>query len=85
MALDIDTLTSFVKATQPVSWQRLEKPSDGNADRKFHKAFENAVESDGLISVLRHGFKHRGIDFRVCYFKLESTPKKKTLQLSDYS
>lgn len=73
MALDINTLTSFVKATQPVSWQRLEKQSDGNAEKKFYKAFENAVENDGLISVLRHGFKHRGIDFRVCYFKPEST------------
>ena len=28
---------------------------------------------DGLLSVLRHGFKHRGMDFRVCYFKPEST------------
>ena len=73
MALDINILTSFVKATQPVSWQRLEKQSDGNAEKKFYKAFENAVENDGLISVLRHGFKHRGIDFRVCYFKPEST------------
>ena len=27
---------------------------------------------DGLISVLRHGFKHRGIPFKVCYFKPES-------------
>lgn len=26
----------------------------------------------GKISVLRHGFKHRGITFRVCYFKPES-------------
>ena len=51
MALDIDTLTFFVKATQLVSWQRLEKQSDGNADRKFYKAFENAVENDELISV----------------------------------
>ena len=25
------------------------------------------------MSVLRHGFKHRGIKFRVCYFKPEST------------
>ncbi len=73
MALDIGMLTAFIKATQPVSWQRLEKQSDGNAEKKFYKAFENAVENDGLISVLRHGFKHRGIDFRVCYFKPEST------------
>ena len=28
---------------------------------------------DGLLGVLRNGFKHRGIPFRVCYFKPEST------------
>ena len=28
---------------------------------------------DGLLSVMRHGFKHRGMDFKVCYFKPEST------------
>ena len=28
---------------------------------------------DGLLSVMRHGFKHRGMNFRVCYFKPEST------------
>ena len=27
---------------------------------------------DGLLSVMRNGFKHRGIPFRVCYFKPES-------------
>lgn len=73
MALDIETLSGFVKATQPIAWQRLEKQSGETPERKFYKAFENAVSNDGLISVLRHGFKHRGIEFRVCYFKPEST------------
>ena len=27
---------------------------------------------DGVLHVLRHGFKHRGIAFRVCYFMPES-------------
>lgn len=31
---------------------------------------------DGLLHVLRHGFKHRGITFRVCYFKPESSLNK---------
>jgi len=35
-------------------------------------AFDNAITQDGLISVLRQGFKHRGISFRICYFKAES-------------
>ena len=32
------------------------------------------MTQDGLISVLRYGFKHRGVAFRVCYFKPESEP-----------
>ena len=73
MALDIDTLLQFVKNTQPIAWQRFEKQCNSDPKKKFYKAFEDAVQMDGLISVLRHGFKHRGIAFRVCYFKPEST------------
>lgn len=73
MALDISTLVAFVKTTQPVSWQRFEKQCNSDPKRKFYQAFENAVLEDGLIAVLRHGFRHRGIDFKVCYFKPEST------------
>ena len=72
MSLDIVTLTDFVKSTQPMAWKRFERMCTISPVRQFYKAFENAVVQDGLISVLRHGFKHRGINFRVCYFKPES-------------
>lgn len=72
MNLDIVTLTDFVKSTQPMAWRRFERMCTINPVRKFYKSFENAVTQDGLISVLRYGFKHRGINFRVCYFKPES-------------
>ena len=73
LALDLGMLVGFIKATQPIQWQRFEKQCSSDPEVKFYRAFENAVENDGLISVLRHGFKHRGIEFRVCYFKPEST------------
>lgn len=73
MALDIHTLVGFVKATQPIMWQRFEKQCNSDPYKKFYKCFEDAVQMDGLLSVLRHGFKHRGMDFKVCYFKPEST------------
>jgi type I restriction enzyme R subunit len=73
MALDITTLVNFVKTTQPIAWQRFEKQCNSDPAQKFYKAFEDAVVADGLVSVLRHGFKHHGIEFRVCYFKPEST------------
>ena len=72
MALDIITLTNFVQSTQPMAWKRFERMCTISPMRQFYKAFETAVVQDGLISVLRHGFKHRGINFRVCYFKPES-------------
>lgn len=72
MNVDIVTLTDFVKSTQPMAWRRFERMCTIQPGRQFYKSFENAVTQDGLISVLRHGFKHRGISFRVCYFKPES-------------
>lgn len=72
MSLDIVTLTDFVKSTQPMAWKRFERMCTISPVRQFYKAFDSAVVQDGLISVLRHGFKHRGISFRVCYFKPES-------------
>ena len=72
MALDIDTLVKFVQDTQKLTWMQFEKRCNSDPKRKFYKAFEDAVESDGMISVLRHGFKYRGQEFKVCYFKPES-------------
>ena len=73
MALDIHTLVGFLNATQPIMWQRFEKQCNSDPYKKLYKCFEDAVQMDGLLSVMRHGFKHRGMDFKVCYFKPEST------------
>jgi len=73
LGLDISTLVEFVRTTQPIVWQRFEKQCGSDTIRKFYKCFEDAVQMDGLLAVLRHGFKHRGMEFRVCYFKPEST------------
>lgn len=72
VGLYTNTLISFVQATQPKEWTRFVNTCNSDPVRKFCVAFNNACDTDGLISVLRHGFKHRGITFRVCYFKPES-------------
>ncbi len=66
------TLIRFVKQTQPKEWARFENANKVDPEGKFFAAFNNACDMDGLVSVLRHGFKHRGITFRACYFKPES-------------
>lgn len=72
MAMDIDTLIKFVKDTQPLTWNRFEKTCNSDERVKFYKIVEDAISSDGLVHVLRHGFKHRGMEFRLCYFRPES-------------
>ena len=72
LGLYVNTLIAFVKATQPKEWTRFENTCNSDPVRKFCNAFNNACDSLGLIAILRHGFKHRGITFRVCYFRPES-------------
>ncbi len=72
LGLYVDTFIGFIKATQPKEWTRFENSCQSDPVRKFCIAFNNACDTYGLIAVLRHGFKHRGISFRVCYFKPES-------------
>jgi len=66
------TLCRFVHKTQPKEWARFVMQNQTEPERKFCLAFNNACDAEGLLSVLRHGFKHRGVSFRVCYFRPES-------------
>lgn len=81
-AMDVDTLISFVQSTQPAMWSRFEKNCKSDTKLKFYNAVENAIAADGLVRVLKHGFKYRGMEFRVCYFKPESSLNK--LAMSRY-
>jgi len=67
------TLCRFVQKTQPKEWTRFVMQNQTEPERKFCLAFNNACDAEGLLSVLRHGFKHRGVSFRVCYFRPESS------------
>lgn len=67
-----DTLIRFIKDTQPKAWQRFVNMNAVDPEKKFCLAFNNACDMDGVLHVLRYGFKHRGVAFRVCYFMPES-------------
>lgn len=77
------TLLDFVKETQPKEWKRFETQNPGNTDEAFCKKLNDAIIADGMLSVLRHGFKHRGISFKVCYFKPESSLNQLSAELYD--
>ncbi len=70
--LYVHTLIDFVQRTQAKEWKRFVLANPVNTERKFCQAFADACDMNGLLCVLRHGFKHRGITLRVCFFKPES-------------
>lgn len=71
--IDVNTLCTFVENTQKLAWTQFVKRC-GNVEPKdkFLKIVEDAIQTDGLVNVLRHGFRYRGIEFKLCYFKPES-------------
>ena len=68
-----DTLIRFIQTSQPKAWQRFVNMNAVDPVRKFCAAFNNACDMNGVLDVLRHGFKHRGVTFKVCYFMPESS------------
>ncbi|MCR4819165.1 MAG: DEAD/DEAH box helicase family protein [Fretibacterium sp.] len=73
LGLYVNTLIDFIQRTQPKEWARFGNTNKVDPVRKFCRTFNDACEAEGLLYVLRHGFKHRGIPFRVCYFRPESS------------
>ena len=72
-ALFKDTFIEFIKKTQPKAWKKFEFAYGNNTEKKFITFFNDAVERDGILKVMRKGFKCGGVDFKACYFKPEST------------
>ena len=68
LALDVGTLLAFVRDTQPKSWEKYETIYGTSCEKTFIERFCKEVRSLGLLAVLRHGFKDRGITFRVGAF-----------------
>jgi len=73
LALDIDTLITFIETTQVKKWENYCTIYGSSAKDSFVKRFDKEVNSRGLLDVLRKGFKDRGIEFKVCFFKPETS------------
>lgn len=52
-----DKLIAFMKRTQTREWAVFERQNDIDPVRKFCVAFNNACDMDGVLNVLRNGFK----------------------------
>ncbi len=83
LALDTSTLIEFIKITQPKKWERYVTIYGSSSEESFIKRFCKEVKTKGLLAVLRHGFKDRGIKFDVAYFKPANTDNTERVKLYD--
>src|SRR5699024_2509957 len=71
LALNVEELIDFIKETQPKQWKRYQGIYT-NPKESLVKRFDTVVKERGLLDVLRNGFKDRGVQFYVVFFKPES-------------
>lgn len=64
-----EKLLHFVKQTQEKTWEQFEQRYGMQADEKFLQLFNKEVTERGLLDVLRHGVRDRGIVLKVVIFK----------------
>lgn len=72
-AVDMSKLVQFIEATQPKAWERYRRNYKDEAEKRLYKRFNEEVDNQGLVHVLRHGINDRGVKIRVAYFRPESS------------
>lgn len=82
-ALDMSLLIRFIKDTQPKEWARYVRNYKEEAENKLYKRFNEEVELNGLIHVLRKGINDRGVKLHVAYFRPETTLNQDIINLYD--
>ncbi|MCR6106872.1 type I restriction endonuclease subunit R [Salipaludibacillus agaradhaerens] len=69
LALDPPTVISFIKATQPKEWQKLESFHGADTESKVIQRLVQVLGRDGMLKVLRKGFDFYNVRIKMAYFK----------------
>ena len=64
-------------------WKRYETTYPSNPEGSFIANLCKAIKNEGLLNLLRHQFKDRGMKFHLCYFKPELSYNKEAVELYD--
>lgn len=66
-AVDLNQLTAFLKATQPLKAKALDLGNDGPTRRKFLARLQGEITKRGVVDVLRKGINHGPIQLDLFY------------------
>lgn len=73
LALDTETFLTFIKNSQPKSWERYVKNNGADSEKQIIDRFCREVKMVGLLKVFRQGFTDRGVKFRAVFWKPETS------------
>lgn len=79
-AMDTVALIDFIKTTQAKHWQALQAIHHERVEKIVLDELEKEINSKGLLTVLRHGFKCFGRKLRVAYFAPNNLMNPDTLR-----
>ncbi|SHF76318.1 type I restriction enzyme, R subunit [Fodinibius roseus] len=68
-ALFPELVTTFIKDTQPRKWGPIEQFYGDDTENYVIKELHHAINSQGILNVIRHGFKCFGKRLRVAFFR----------------
>jgi type I restriction enzyme, R subunit len=68
LALRPADLLAYIQTTQPKTWTKQQTIHGTNLPKTLLAAFDKATATDGILAVLRHGFKFYGSRIRVATF-----------------
>jgi type I restriction enzyme, R subunit len=71
LGIDAAEMLRFISATQQGSWDRLIElyGDQGAAQRQFAQRVAAEVDARGVLEVLRHGVRDRGVHVDLAYFR----------------
>lgn len=80
-AIDTKLLFKFIKDSQPKEWEKLIQKYGDNAEENFLKRLNKALDTHGMLYVLRHGVDDIPARFSLCFFPPSSKMNKTSLAL----
>lgn len=76
LALDVGTFLSFIQTSQPKAWENYTKIYKDASEEKIVERFCHEVKRNGLLKIMRKGFKDRGLTFYPIFWKPETSINK---------
>jgi len=73
IAINEESFIKFIQETQSDEWIKYVRIYGNDSNTTIVKRVIKEINDNGIIKVLRQGFTDRGVKFKLCYFKPETS------------